>query len=101
MIGAGAQFGVEYNSKGLFAVNYSTIMDGLAQKWVNSATLAEYVTNGQAYQKEAFAEATHGGGGYTLFATGEVFAATSKVPASWNLGSGASSWNFEKMAATR
>lgn len=101
IIGAGAQFANEYNSNGLFAVNYSTVMDGLAKAWVNSATLDEYVKNGKAYQEEAFKLATHGGGGYTLFATGEVFGASAKVPSAWNLGSGGGSWNFEKMAAIR
>ena len=97
----GAAIGGSHNPASFFAVNHDTELNKLAKAWAAASNLQDYISTGQIYQKTYYEQVAIGGGGASLFTTGETFAASAKVPSSWNLGQAINGYQIEKMAASR
>ena len=82
-------------------INHDEALNAASTAWSKSSSLEEYIRLGMLYHPMYYEAVGPGIGGAIMFSTGEVFAASSKVPAGWKLGKSIDSYQIEKMAATR
>ncbi len=89
------------HSSSPFSVDHDADLDAAAAAWASSTSLEDYISLGRAYQTQLTGRGCRGGAGCILFYAGDVFAGNSAIPDTWDLGSGAYSWNLENAAIIR
>lgn len=94
---AGASAGLTHKASNTSSSNRDPELDRLASAWAAALTGSDYAARGRAYAKAAYEQAVAG----NLFEAGDLFAGNSKIPASWQLGRAAYSYQIEIMAARR
>ena len=98
---AGASAAAFHTSAREFNLSYDPLLDNLGKKWAAAANLDEYQKARIAYMKASEEYAGPTPGGTSAFLTGVLFAASNKVPLTWDIGKAQYSFNFHKVAAVR
>ncbi len=99
--GGGTSAGFSHNPAVGLTVNHDEVLHTAATAWSKSSSLDEYIELGMLYHPMYHEAVGPGIGGAIMFSTGEVFGASSNVPAGWELGKSIDSYQIEKMAAQR